>query len=103
MSTEPVSFSKIKNALNEAIKRDGVIIKTPDYVFIIYEMAPDRWVKASWIFSDEEGWKTTVSTKRALLYLIEEVTESLKRYEKGEWKPIIAPQEVKTIITEVEG
>lgn len=98
MSSDVVPFSEIEKALNEAIKSDGIVIKTTDYIFLLYELAPDRWVKGSWIFDERKGYKTTVSTKRAILYLIDEVAESLNRYKKENWKPIISPRKVKTII-----
>lgn len=100
--SEAVPFSEIKSALQEGIKKDGIVIRTSDYLFMIYEMAPDRWVKASWIFAENKGYKTTISTKRALLYLIDEVTESLKRYSQDEWSPIISPRKVESIIKEIE-
>lgn len=105
MSSDAVPFSKIKGDLKEATKpeKSGVVIETPDYVFLLYQLAPDRWVKASWIFKEGNGYRSTVSTKRALLYLIDEVTESLNRYKKDEWAPLLSPREVESVIKRVEG
>lgn len=102
MSAEPVSTSEIRSTFEKAIKEDGIVIESKDYLFTIYEMAPERWIKASWIFEKEEGYKSTVSTKRALLYLIDEVSESLQRYEKDQWSVILSPAELEQAMSRSE-
>ncbi len=96
-------LSEIKKYLKEAlVKPSGIIIVTPDYIYALYEMAPNRWRQISYVFADNEGYIDDVDTKRALLLLMEEVSKSLIRYNKGEWRTILSEAELDEILEKIE-
>jgi len=88
-----ISLEEAKRHIHEALLKTGLVIKTPDYLYAIYEKEPGKWVNVSVIFDDKTAWISEVDTRRALLLLIDEVGKSLPQY-KDKWKPIIDEAEL---------
>jgi len=93
MSEKEISREEATKAVREALLKTGIVIKTKDYIYALYEKEPDLWVSVSIVSGEETAWMSQVSTKRALLLLMDEVAKSLPQY-KGEWKPILSEDEL---------
>ena len=98
MSEEVASLEEVIASLKEALDKTGIIIETPYYVFALYEIAPGRWKQVQYVFEDKEGFIETIDERRALLYLIEEVSKSLINLNKGDWNVILSPSELEDVI-----
>lgn len=94
------SINEIEKYLKEALEKAsaGIIIETSDYIYALYELSGNRWRQVSYIFSDREGFVEEMDTRRALLLLMEEVSKSLIRYNKGEWRIILSEIELKEVL-----
>lgn len=94
------SIDEIEKYLKEALEKPaaGIIIETPDYIYALYELSNNRWRQVSYVFSDREGYVEDIDTRRALLLLIEEVSKSLVRYNKGEWGTILSEMELEEVL-----
>jgi len=99
MSEKEISKDEAISLIREALVKTGIIIKTKDYIYALYEKEPDRWVNVSIVFGEENGWKSEVSTKRAILLLMDEVAKSLPQY-KEDWKPILSEDELEAVISQ---
>jgi len=98
-----ISVDDVEKYLREALaKPTGIIIVTPDYVYALYETKSNAWRQIQFVFADNEGYIDEVDTKRALLYLMEEVSKSLIRYEKGQWKTIISEAELEELLDKIK-
>ncbi len=85
--------------LKEALaKPTGIIIETPDYIYALYEIGPNQWRQVSFVFGDKEGFVDDMDTRRALLLFMEEVSKSLIRFNKGEWRVILSEAELEEVI-----
>ncbi|MHA1589898.1 MAG: hypothetical protein ACTSVA_04745 [Candidatus Njordarchaeales archaeon] len=89
---------EIKKYFREGLIKPGIIIYTTDYLYGLYEISPNRWRQVSYVFADKDFSVEDIDTRRALLYLIEEVSKSLVRFEKGEWRVILSEAEIDEII-----
>lgn len=101
MSEKEISRDEAIKHIKEALIKTGLVIKTADYIYALYEKEPDRWINVSLVFGEETAWISEVSTKRALLLLIDEVSKSLPQF-KGNWKPILSEDELDAILSEVK-
>ncbi len=99
MSEKEISKDEAARLMKEALMKTGIVLKTKDYLYALYEKEPDRWVNISIVFGEESAWISEVSTKRAILLLMDEVAKSLPQY-KGEWKPILSEDELENILKE---
>jgi len=99
MSEKEISKDEAISLIREALVKTGIIIKTKDYIYALYEKEPDRWVSVSIVFGEKNGWKSEVSTKRAILLLMDEVAKSLPQY-KEDWKPILSEDELEAVISQ---
>ena len=97
MIEKEISIEEAKKLIHEALLRTGLVIKTPDYIYAIYEKEPGKWINVSIILDDKTAWISEVDTKRALLLLIDEVGKSLPQY-KDKWKPIVDEAELEGIL-----
>ena len=100
---EMASVDEIVKALNEALQGTGIIIVTPDYVYAVYEKEENKWLQVSYDFLEKEGFIEELNTRKALLYLIEEVSKSLIRFEKGAWYVVISEAELSDVIEKIKG
>ncbi|MEX0568656.1 MAG: hypothetical protein Q6363_005780 [Candidatus Njordarchaeota archaeon] len=98
MSEKEISKDEAVKHIREALVKTGVVIKTTDYIYALYEKEPDKWINVSLVFGEETAWISEVSTKRALLLLIDEVSKSLPQF-KGDWKPILSEDELEAILS----
>ncbi|MHA1616006.1 MAG: hypothetical protein ACTSX9_01700 [Candidatus Njordarchaeales archaeon] len=89
---------EIKKHFREGLLKPGIIIATPDYLYGLYEIGPNKWRQVSYTFSDKDLSVEDIDTRKALLYLIEEVSKSLVTLNKGEWKVILSEAELDEII-----
>jgi len=92
-----IPLEEAKKYIHEAMLKTGVVIKTPDYIYALYEREPNRWVNVSVILDEKTAWLSEVDTRRALLLLMDEVVKSLPQY-KDKWKPIIDEAELEGIL-----
>jgi len=92
----------IKHFREALIKPTSIIIATPDYLYALYEVMPNRWKQVSYVFADNEIYIDEVDTKRALLLLMEEVSKSLIRYDKGQWKVILSEAELEELLEKIK-
>ncbi|MGQ4891005.1 MAG: hypothetical protein ACP6IP_00800 [Candidatus Njordarchaeia archaeon] len=102
MSEEVASIEDVIASLKEALDKTGIIIETPYYVFALYEVGPGRWKQVQYVFEDKEGFIETIDERRALLYLIEEVSKSLINLGKGDWNVILSPGELEDVISKMK-
>ncbi len=102
MSEEVATKDEIINSLKEAIDKTGIIIETPYYVFTLYEISPGTWRQVQYVFEDKEGFIETINERKALLYLIEEVSKSLINLNKGDWNIILSPNELEDVINKIK-
>ncbi len=96
------SLEEAIKGLKEALNKPGVIIQTPDYVYAIYELGPGRWRQISVTFADKEVDISDVDLRRAILYLIEEVSKSLPNYH-GKWRVILSEAELSELEEKLKG
>ena len=101
MSDEIASPEEVINSLKEALDKTGIIIQTPYYVFALYEVEPGLWKQVQYVFEDKEGFIETVNERKALLYLIEEVSKSLINLNKGDWTVILSPNELEDVLQKI--
>lgn len=102
MAEEIASKEDIIKSLREALEKTGIIIETPYYVFALYEVNPDKWRQVQYVFEDKEGFIEDINLRRAILYLIEEVSKSLITLEKGDWRVILSESELEEVISKIE-
>lgn len=95
-----ISLDEAKKLVREALVSTGLVIKTPDYIYAIYEKSPDRWINVSIILDEKTAWISEVTIKKAILLLIDEVGKSLPQY-KDQWKPVLDEDELEEILSEV--
>jgi len=97
MSEKEIAKDEAIKLMKEALTKTGIVIKTKDYVYALYEREPEHWINVSIVFGEETAWVSEVSTKRALLLLMDEVAKSLPQY-KGDWKPILSEEELEAVL-----
>ena len=102
MSEEVATKEEIINSLKEAITKTGIVIETPYYVFALYEKQDGVWKQVQYVFEDNEGFIETIDTRRALLYLIEEVSKSLISLNKGDWRVILNENELEEVLNRIK-
>jgi len=102
MSDEIASPEEVIKSLKEALEKTGIIIETPYYVFALYEVNPDKWKQVQYVFDEKEGYIEEINVRRAILYLIEEVSKSLITLEKGDWNVILSEAELEEIISKIK-
>lgn len=98
---EKASKEEIIESLKEALNRTGIIIETPYYVFALYEVGDDLWKQVQYVFEDSEGFIEKTNTKRALMYLIEEVGKSLITLNKGDWRVVLNENELEEVLNRI--
>ncbi len=103
MSEEVATQEEIIESLRDAVNKTGILIETPYYVFALYEVRDGVWKQVQYVFEDKEGFIETVDTKRALLYLIEEVSKSLISLNKGDWRVILNQDELEEVLNRIKG
>lgn len=94
------SLEEVEKYFKEALERAaaGIIIETPDYIYALYELSPNRWRQVSYVFGEKEGYVEDIDTRRALLLFMEEVSKSLVQYNKGEWRVILSEMELEEVL-----
>ena len=98
MSEREIPKEEAIKYIKEALLKPGIIIKTDEYIYALYEYAPERWRNVSLVFAEDIAWLSEVDTKRALLLLIDEVGKSLPRY-KDKWHVILSEDELEEAIS----
>jgi len=100
VAEKQIPLEEAKKLVQEALVSTGLVIKTSDYIYAIYEKAPDKWINVSIILDEKTAWVSEATTKKAILLLIDEVSKSLPQY-KDQWKPILDEAELEDILSEV--
>ncbi|MHA1835336.1 MAG: hypothetical protein ACTSYQ_00140 [Candidatus Odinarchaeia archaeon] len=70
---------EIKKLLEEAWDSPSIIIKTPDYIYILKKEG-EQWVEVSYMLAEKDLQKRELPPDKALFYLIEELTKGLVQY-----------------------